>query len=1008
MKNQIPGLIYAIAFYLSIFCTLAQEQKTMDIKKIGKEHGINDNYVSDIVQDNRGVYWASGLNGLIMFDGKGTQRFKLPFYKDKILQSNILSTLFFENDSTLWISNTQGVCRFNIYRHQFRPIPIKKDYTSQTLNFSVIIRDSEGQIWLSTRELGIMVYNPARDSIVRPESTIIRDLARVRNIVRLKSGKMVFCHYKGLLLYDPKTKETTAAETDKELRILSDTSARGTYSDLFFLNKATYISSRKPGKPFFSVFAFSQEKGAQALPFNSSFGFRFFKDYTNNLWIYNDGINLIENKTGKSYKISIEKSEGFSQCYTIYEDLAKNLWFCTNNGLYVLESEQVILENKSEQKEGKHVSHIYTDLSFFNNELWLATYGEGIEIHDSDLKFRKNTDLGKLSKDPDFNNTGLLYVRKKKAEMWVGGILGKLAIYDGKTGKFRFHHDTIFHDQRIAAIQEDVSGQVYIGTNSGRIVKYNDTTNRFAIVYNERSTREDPIDYISGLSFRGKDKIFVSSLFNGLYRLDLITGSIKSYKLDPENQNTIKSNDLYSMTDLGPRGIYFGSSNGLLKFMPETETFEAFTPSDGAPFTEVYSVCAYENEELLCTTSDGLYVVDMDKRNARRVGSNSPVEQINFSEAIYSPKTKTILLGSDDYFYTLYYKKRPFTFIPKSFIFDLRTTDTTYYFSNTLPAAVKLRRNQNSFTLHFGSAGYKHSEDLDYYYQIEELSENWIYLANSDELNMNNLKGGTYTFRLKTVNKESKKTVEELVLPIIIKKAFYETLWFYLAIAIAVSALFYTVYRIRLNKLLAVEKVRLKLSGDLHDDIGSTLSTINILSSIAEKKVQQDPETTRAYLRKIALNSQDIMENMSDIVWSINPANDSMQKVISKMREFANTLFEPKGIKFGLQVAEELNNIELRMEYRRDLYLVYKESLNNAAKYADCTSVTVKMFIANKHLVLCISDNGKGFDPGQESNGNGLASIQRRAGAMQAALKINSAPGKGTVVQLDMPLHIIK
>lgn len=1009
MKTRILLVLYILFLLVPGKQVLAQETKQLGIKKLGKEHGINDTYVSDIVQDKRGVYWASGLNGLIMFDGKKAKRFKLPFYQNKILASNILSTLFFENDSTLWISNTQGVCRFNVYRHRFSPIPIQKDYASQTLNFSVIRKDTTGQIWLSTRELGLLVYDRSSGTIQKPKDSLVAELTRVRDIVKLKSGRLLFCYSKGLFLYDPKSKSSKPLSTEPDLAELADTAFTGTFSSLIQNKETLFTCYRKPRRPFFSlVSANLTTKLVSHLPINSSFGFRFLKDYQGNIWMYNDGVYLYDARTGKVASILIGKSETFSQCYSVYEDYAKNLWFCTNNGLYVLESEQVVLENNNEQVKDEYVSHIGTDIFVFDNHVWVSTYGEGIVLHDTNFRFKKNIDLGKLAGDPDFNNTGLLYPDRKRQQLWVGCILGKIARYDAATGKFRFYNDTLFRQQRIAAFQLDPLGRLFIGTNTGRIARYDAEQDRFILVYNERLGEKDPIDYISNLAFRGKDTLYASTLFNGLYRLILSTNQLTRYKLEPERANTLKSNDLYCMSDLGKQGLFFGSSNGVLRFDPTTERFDAYTPSDGAPFSEVYSICAYENNDLLCTTSDGLYTVDFEKHNARKIGVNSPVEQINFGEAFYLPHKKRILLGSDDYFYTLYYQKRPFTYLGKTYIFELKTTDTSFLFSDKLPEKLKLRRNQNSFTIYFGSAGYKHADDIEHYYQIEELSDAWIFLGSSNEISLNNLKGGTYTFRLKSVNKETKQQVEELVLPIQIRKAFHETSWFYLLLTLSISGVLYLIYRIRLNRALAVEKVRLKLSGDLHDDIGSTLSTINILSSIAEKKVKQDPDTAEDYLRKISRNTQDIMENMSDIVWSINPANDGIQKVISKMREFATTILEPKSIKFELQVSEELADIELKMEYRRDLYLIYKEAINNAAKYAHCSAVKVKLFIRNKHLVLEVMDNGKGFNTTEGQKGNGLQNMKRRAAAIGGILSLSSQVGEGTSIQLTIPNEVLK
>src|SRR6476620_1087194 len=196
---------YLFLFFLILISFLpasSQLSKPFTIQKLGKQYGLTDNYISDIVQDKRGIFWLAGLNGLVRFDGQSTEHFTLPFYKNKILGSNILSTLFFENDSILWITNSQGVCRFNVYRYLFDPIPIEKDYPSQTLNFSVIKRDQTGRIWLSAREVGLMNYDEKANVIRKTNLPGLASLTRVRNYYRVGDEYFLFCTGKGFTVYN--------------------------------------------------------------------------------------------------------------------------------------------------------------------------------------------------------------------------------------------------------------------------------------------------------------------------------------------------------------------------------------------------------------------------------------------------------------------------------------------------------------------------------------------------------------------------------------------------------------------------------------------------------------------------------------------------------------------------------------------------------------------------------------------------------------------------------------
>jgi signal transduction histidine kinase len=215
----------------------------------------------------------------------------------------------------------------------------------------------------------------------------------------------------------------------------------------------------------------------------------------------------------------------------------------------------------------------------------------------------------------------------------------------------------------------------------------------------------------------------------------------------------------------------------------------------------------------------------------------------------------------------------------------------------------------------------------------------------------------------------------------------------------------YITYKVRVNKLLAIEKLRFQLSRDLHDDMGSTLSTVNILSSIAKSKLRSDPEQSLSYLERISFTSQQMMESMDDIVWSINPMNDTMDKLVNKMRAFAGGILEPLQIDLQLLCDDSVDQLKLNMAGRRDFYLIFKEAINNAAKYSACTRVKVEMFLKGKMLHLKIRDNGVGFITEGNTEGNGLGNMKKRAGNLKAKLNIESVTGEGTAIELIVDLN---
>ncbi|HNP96023.1 MAG TPA: tetratricopeptide repeat protein [Cyclobacteriaceae bacterium] len=201
----------------------------------------------------------------------------------------------------------------------------------------------------------------------------------------------------------------------------------------------------------------------------------------------------------------------------------------------------------------------------------------------------------------------------------------------------------------------------------------------------------------------------------------------------------------------------------------------------------------------------------------------------------------------------------------------------------------------------------------------------------------------------------------------------------------------------RSTRLLEIERMRNSIARDLHDDIGSALSSINIMSKVALRDMQ--PEAAQQTFSKIGDQSAKVMESMSDIVWSINPENDSAEKLMSKMREFAVEILEPLNIQFYFH-HPEATHFTLDASQRKNLFLIYKEAVNNAAKYSNCKTIQVSISSIGKQLTLTIEDDGIGFDIENVGRGNGLNNMAQRASALNGELQIQSQIGKGTSIKL--------
>lgn len=319
----------------------------------------------------------------------------------------------------------------------------------------------------------------------------------------------------------------------------------------------------------------------------------------------------------------------------------------------------------------------------------------------------------------------------------------------------------------------------------------------------------------------------------------------------------------------------------------------------------------------------------------------------------------------------------------------------------TISGRIQLSHDQNGFTVTFGSPSFTNERFTRYSYYLQGSGQKeWSNPSTQHTLTFSGLSPGHYTLSIKAADDPEGKVT---TLEIHIAPPFWQKWWFLLLGLFILLGAGYALYRYRIQQLLRVEKIRQKISSDLHDDIGATLTGVSFLTEMARSK--DLPEITRQqYLSTATEQTKNISERLSDIVWSINPGYDQLDKLLYKMRRYAGELLESKGIDYAIDFPEQTEQIKLKMDSRQHLYLIFKEALNNTAKYAEATKVEISVTIGRQELELVVADNGRGFEMGTTIMGNGIVNMQRRAGLAGGSCVILSAPGQGTTVRGILPL----
>jgi signal transduction histidine kinase len=227
----------------------------------------------------------------------------------------------------------------------------------------------------------------------------------------------------------------------------------------------------------------------------------------------------------------------------------------------------------------------------------------------------------------------------------------------------------------------------------------------------------------------------------------------------------------------------------------------------------------------------------------------------------------------------------------------------------------------------------------------------------------------------------------------------WQRAWFLLLVALALALLTYALYRYRIARLLEIANMRTRIATDLHDDIGANLTRIALLSESARPSAADGGP-----LGSIAEIARESVSSMSDIVWAINPKRESLLDLTRRMRQHADEVFRQRGIELHFEAPDPADTLRLGVDIRRDLLLIFKEAVNNAARHSGCSTVNINLKVDGSRLMLAITDNGRGFDKSVDSEGQGLTSMQRRARRLRGILEITSGRDLGTTVAVAVPM----
>jgi ligand-binding sensor domain-containing protein/two-component sensor histidine kinase len=1014
------GLISFLVSFSCLFVPKLHAQVTTRLPFITFDinNGLSQGYVKNIIQDKKGFLWFSTNDGLNRYDGYSFTVFHHDANDPASLADDELTFVFEDSNERLWIATrNQGMELFDRKSQTFFHYPNVGKQSAYANEINNITEDKTGHIWLSSA-LGLYRATIGSDPGNSPDQKrkkgpYVKFTCIIANpSTEMFNHKRIWIDHEGkLFIFSPekiyqlveKSKNPgkfhleeryhfpkLAVGTERNINILEDTLAHcyllHVGQDVLMSRGYNWNSFRRIGGnpdniqnwlidrqhrlwigtqekliriqfPEFSK-EYIETNDRSQIPTLKNITC-LFQDRTGVIWIGTNGLGMLK------YQPDIELFHHSLPNQIVY-------W------MFLGENNKVILDQKLGQGSSvlsfyrKHLSGIKKydrakTLTLLKKTPTIYTYYSSLPKYT--LKETKNSNIPVIT---TMNCDRSSPIRKdSKNTTWIAGETGLIKILpNGQIKGFPYPVPAakeLF--EFVHAMIIDKGGHIWLGTAKG-LLNFNPTTEKF-IYYHHRpedsvSLNFDVVYTLCNDPTYYDKYLWIGTKGGGLNRLDKATGKFAHYT----TTDGLPNNVVYGILPDNDGNLWLSTNKGLSKFNPVRKTFRNFTVGDGLQSNEF-------NRYAYVKLTDGTLVF----------GGMQGINYFNPGEIkeLAAPKVQITDFRLSNQTLNLKDPKSPLK------------SDIIYSDQITFSSA------HNVFTIRYAAMDYRKQESVQYRYRLEGFDKDWSFPQTAHEATYTNLDPGQYRFVVEGSNTEGIWGKYETALVITITPMWYQTFLFRIIVCLSILGLIYYFYTYRLKQALQIQHMRNHIAKDLHDEIGSSLSTISIYTRVARQQLDLKKNPAEL-LEKISQNTQTTMEAMSDIIWSTQTENDGVENVVSRLREHATELLEAQGYQIIFNCDNRINEMVLNMQQRRDLYLIGKEAINNIAKYAFGNCVLIALTTEKGYLKLVVQDDGKGFDMANVPKGNGFRNMNTRAIEQKGVLKVNSSIGKGTIIEVIFKL----
>lgn len=1012
------SLIIFLVF--SCFPVFMPAQEALHFSHLTRENGLPSNRTRCVLQDFQGYIWIGTDNGLVRFDGRNFTVFTHERDNPSSLIDICINALCETRDSLLLIGTIDGLSVYNSLTKEFTGYSVYrkgKNYFPVN-NLHCFYEDMDGSIWIGTESglvrmkrdpVGFQWVPLSKSEIKSGREQAINFVTRIIQDPR-DQNKLLVATLGGLLQFD-KASNTISFDYKKNINngydIIDLSLDRGRYLWSCGWGKGLNCLDLKTGK--WEEFPFDAHKPYSIVGIT--------KKGPDEFWLASIDHGLgIFNKSDHSFRF-YQKTPGdetslLSNSVIRINHLNNNkdLWILSDIGINILDQRYHSFREIPIPFESSYISEFLRVPE--TGHLYIGAIDcKGLFDWDEKMKtwniFPPGEDPGKyglcvLSIFKD--SRSVLWVGSRSGLLYLDPLRKKLLTFRTPDGK-----PILMKEPWIYTIMEDDSSNLWIGTRNEGLFCIDSARMKYIhYMHNPR----DPASLIDGnrLSSICADRfknIWIGtdngiSIFDPArkcFRNDIMDSLLK-FGVTKRWINGIVKDSLGRMwfiidgegllrVEMPGRGHYrfklFNTSNGLNGPTPGRMT----TDSKGGIWMINYG--------LLYINPYNEYIHLFDEHN----GLN---RSLSFDESMYIDPENNIFLGGKGRFETKNIRDLDFTPLTIKLLLESIEVNGKNVPTGELTGPgheLILKADQNNLLFRYTGICFQDVEHILFRYKLEGYDKDWIMTGTGREARYTNLPPGKYRFVFQVSNRGIWLDQESSFV-FIIRPFFWKTWWFMTFTILLTGLILFLIYRYRVRELLRLERLRTRIATDLHDDVGSTLSSISILSDILIKQVEN--KQSARMVGTIGTNAHKMLEKIDDIIWVVNPTNDKFQNLGLRIREFAIPLFESGNIQHEIRFDKQMKAMQLPMEVRRNIYLIAKEAINNIIKYAECKSVKVVFRQEHPGLVMEISDDGIGFNPDALTSRNGIKNMKLRASQINSLIDIISAQGKGTQIILMVKL----